>query len=1368
LDELLERCTLRVWSQQRKKVGTGFFVSPGRVVTCAHVLSERSASGQAVEVEWGTERFTAKLIKLFPDPCPETDIFPDIAVLEFPGTTHPIVYLDEEFAKGDLVSSWGYSDLRPGGESIFGSCEGHANYDRQKPETHLIKLKETQIRPGISGAPLLNERTGMICGMIKRTRDPESDVGGLAIRGEVLLQCLGNDVGNVAMRREWATEWLNIMDQSDPDCFSEHSPQTTAIRNATASDCNTINFLNGEGRMDQDHYRKLTIRGRSPDDQTEIAQAIDNLISDTLRERVGRLPSGSSFKRRSEESDLGESWPIVSLDDRIKAKCTTDLKSQLRALLLTDEPGGGKSTTARNVAWRVAVRQSPFEHEPRQPVYIRLRSWEISNQPPRSLASYLEQYHSEDRHDWPRKAFWEKALGDGTTNGGKLFLVLDGLDELNTGRRFALDLLDECRKWALQGNVILVTCRTRSLGAYKSKLADFDILRINGLNLDETQQFVRKYPALPNPDRLVADLRRESGMLQLVRDPFLLDVICYLAAKHEGELPECRGELIEKAIEHLLLEVDLSQFNWPDSNPPSDAHLRRILAGASLVLRLEEAQGQIYNLFSFERFESSVQTVLQHGSVVQQQGMATSLTRFYCRTRFLQFPGERELSREGIGSFSHSLFLDFLAAEGLKLAIEPHTKNEAMWEIPVDYFPQKKSPEDLVAAKVFDPAWFELLSFLPSRLRKQEKFFEIVCKGSDDLSRHRATLAIRALAELSSSTLAEPDVKRWTEPVAQSCWDIATLHWRLGVTRLAEGLVGEISGVARIHPDLVERLADELQSSRLQSRLDALEGLDRIGTAAAQSSSVVSGLLLNLQNRNWAVRKLASATLAKMGPSAVKGTVERLKDPSEWYEKASACEAIGRMGATALVEQGIQVVELLLQLLSHKQALVRANACEALGNLGPTVPSMEQVIHKVTEHANESEIDSTVRAKACTALGKHAAVTASVLTALDSLVASVADDDWVVRSSASTALSSLARVATIDHLHLVQGLKRYLDSGAEVKAEARASVCRTFGMLQPVFSSNRDTITRLLVVHLADESLDVCKCASEAIFSLGIKIADQGIFARLLSFLEDGDWQVRTCAVAALGYLRHSLGDDEEHVLAYLFRNLHDSRWFVRASSCEVIGQLAPSLVNVRSRIIENLTEVLHPSEPTRFDTEGYVSVKALRALGKAGLSRAQSSGTIHLMSTFLVSKNWREQISACEAIGDIGPESAGVDGVMGGLIECLKSQVWCVRANACKTLSRLIDASFAGEEGIAELVACVCDAQEPVRIEAAEIITRLAGPGKLGLRFVLDFQQKRVSALRNEKTVIDMVFPRPAPTLFMANLPSPSIFQQQTTSQHV
>ena len=73
LEALLRRCTVRV--EQGQGHGTGFFVAPGRVVTCAHVVETTDAQTAPVTIYWQGQTYRAHIEKIFASP------YPDLALL---------------------------------------------------------------------------------------------------------------------------------------------------------------------------------------------------------------------------------------------------------------------------------------------------------------------------------------------------------------------------------------------------------------------------------------------------------------------------------------------------------------------------------------------------------------------------------------------------------------------------------------------------------------------------------------------------------------------------------------------------------------------------------------------------------------------------------------------------------------------------------------------------------------------------------------------------------------------------------------------------------------------------------------------------------------------------------------------------------------------------------------------------------------------------------------------------------------------------------------------------------------------------------------------------------------------------------------
>lgn len=172
LDDLLRRCTVRLHIPRDGSQGTGFWVAPGLVLTCAHVVETAQAQSAPVEITGDGRTVSGRIVAFFAKP------YPDLALLRCDELqNHPCVYVHADIALQDRLYSYGYTDLYSNGDSATFEYEGPTDTGSGA----LLKLKEGQSRPGLSGAPLLNLRTGGVCGIVKSSRDVETDLGGRAV-----------------------------------------------------------------------------------------------------------------------------------------------------------------------------------------------------------------------------------------------------------------------------------------------------------------------------------------------------------------------------------------------------------------------------------------------------------------------------------------------------------------------------------------------------------------------------------------------------------------------------------------------------------------------------------------------------------------------------------------------------------------------------------------------------------------------------------------------------------------------------------------------------------------------------------------------------------------------------------------------------------------------------------------------------------------------------------------------------------------------------------------------------------------------------------------------------------------------------------
>lgn len=190
---LLRKCVVRI-ACDGEFTGTGFFVAPGRVLTCAHVvdpLSEITAS----RAGWESPAGVLVRVPHLERGSPEAHDYPlpDLAILEVldPPPRQASVRLTRELpragADADALQICGFSK----GAHRAGSVAGHeVSAEFESPlvedEWELLKFKGGQIVHGFSGAPVLNLRSGAVCGFVDSTRAATSSLGGYAVPISVL------------------------------------------------------------------------------------------------------------------------------------------------------------------------------------------------------------------------------------------------------------------------------------------------------------------------------------------------------------------------------------------------------------------------------------------------------------------------------------------------------------------------------------------------------------------------------------------------------------------------------------------------------------------------------------------------------------------------------------------------------------------------------------------------------------------------------------------------------------------------------------------------------------------------------------------------------------------------------------------------------------------------------------------------------------------------------------------------------------------------------------------------------------------------------------------------------------------------------
>jgi DNA polymerase III delta prime subunit len=364
LYELLRQCTVRISLPGRTEHGTGFFVAPGLILTCAHVIKGPKQETGSVEVYWGDQTYSATIKTI--------QVETDLALLRISLTKHPCVYLQIEVTPFDTLYSYGYTDDHPDGDPATFTLEGR-NREGQ------LKFKFGQVRPGLSGAPVLNARTGYVCGIVQLTRDRNNDLGGRAIPTTTVLRELPEIE---PLQRQFHLKdrrWTTLL----PSPIGDQNRQRLLKKVRAFWITNVL----------EESLQSATLI--APDLSKQPEATVDPW------HRVLQQPDKTA-----------EPLPAGTLITQVYDSAESDL-------LILGEPGSGKTTLLLELARELLDRASINENHP-IPVVFNLASWTARRQ---SIVDWLIN-ELNDKYQVPRK------LGQSWVNADQILPLLDGLDEV--------------------------------------------------------------------------------------------------------------------------------------------------------------------------------------------------------------------------------------------------------------------------------------------------------------------------------------------------------------------------------------------------------------------------------------------------------------------------------------------------------------------------------------------------------------------------------------------------------------------------------------------------------------------------------------------------------------------------------------------------------------------------------------------------------------------------------------------------------------------------------------------------------------------------------------------------------------------------
>ena len=510
------------------RIGTGLFVAPGLVLTCAHVVEEvaddaagttlppaSSGKSHIVRGEWRGQPITLNVVHEWYHPYRPGTGGPDLALLQVEDELgHPIACLSGAAAPSDELWAYGY----PGGsyrkgDSLALTFEGPS----QRIDGEKLYKARGRAAGGFSGSPAFNWRTGMVCGIIR--------LGGLP-GGPPLIRLtpinIALDVYSEALRHRGGSTtdhaWLRLLSDGQLRAAGSQYPGPW-LRS----------YLRAACHADESHPAS----GGTPD--------MLGLLEIFQPPQI-KNPSGAVLEVAEAQIGKGD-------------------------LLVVGDPGSGKSSLLRWVRHQACKSLLAGEHPDYVPLLVQARA--LAEQNPASFPEAIADAVTEELgrlldHPPPPGTFACEPLP-----GTPWLLLVDGFEEILTPelRRRAIDAF---AYWNGRAHLrLLMTSRPLDNQEFKvlgekgispSYLVPFDLDRLRHL---ATAWFARVESQTRDAARRAASLvdRIEHGQIkELARIPLVSTMLCTLhAADNNGELPQSRYELYERFV-NVQLDRQLSEL----------------------------------------------------------------------------------------------------------------------------------------------------------------------------------------------------------------------------------------------------------------------------------------------------------------------------------------------------------------------------------------------------------------------------------------------------------------------------------------------------------------------------------------------------------------------------------------------------------------------------------------------------------------------------------------------------------------------------------------------------------------------------------------------------------------------------------------
>lgn len=794
--------------------GTGFFVAPGVLLTCAHVITDRTAGIAEVVRSLDTEWIPATEFRVIPGTYRVNDPgSADVVLLQAQAQANATVahvVLHPAAEPGDPLWAYGYPSGRyRSGDSAILTLAGPS---RRTEGAELLKTVQGPIAPGYSGGPVLNRRTGAVCGVVRYRDTEHGDTARLVPVSSLFATYPGlEEVHRTASPGN--RSWLEHLD--------DEQLASTGIRFPGPR---LREYLEAASIADERHPH-AELAG------TEVSPPLWKVY---LRQQTSRYNSTDADEiARVEADSLLQDYPGVQI---------------------LGGPGAGKSSLIRHLTAELAKQWLRGEGGEFVPIPVPADALRMNGGLTEMLAKGVQSFDVDFDRGWLQQLFSAEPAP-----GARWLVLADGLDEIAdpSDRGVVARLVRRHRsgtKFAF-----MLTTRPTSVD-HHTVLSEHDrypTFVIEPFARGQLGDFAKAwFEALAVPDPEAESVRfvaraNEAELRELGTIPLIATMMCVLYAQEPGrKLPSNRVDLYRQFVD-LLREKRLDRARkvlreWGGrSGAKAEQAVDELLEKALDVLR---AWAHEHYRVAIEEFATGrpVPALVEVASREVPRPDSVSPPVWTKIVHEVLLSTSLLISRRGGVEFLHQTILEFLAAEHLaqrrarpRRYLRPRSQRWKNWEVELFLVGLQSEDHDMtgVLLRLLRGRYWEhnhgfVVDLVRQGLPVPDKVRERLRQGLAEHLDHPQNLAGWREA---ATALAHVDAGMAVETLETILRDPRERAERFEALRLLLGLDrtrGTTAANYLIFTDGAER-ADRLRAAKIVVEFDPAHGLRALARLAA-------------------------------------------------------------------------------------------------------------------------------------------------------------------------------------------------------------------------------------------------------------------------------------------------------------------------------------------------------------------------------------------------------------------------------------------------------------------------------------------------------------------------------------------------------